>query len=67
LVLTDNSLVFNYVLWPLNDPQLRGDTVYALAPGSADVARLRTEFPGRAMYELALGPQGDVSFIPLGR
>jgi Dolichyl-phosphate-mannose-protein mannosyltransferase len=65
LVITDNWFVYNYVLWPLNDPGLRGDVLYALAPTAADQARLRAEYPNRTLYYLAVGPNGAVTYQPV--
>lgn len=62
LVVTDDWLVYNYVLWPLNDPDLRGDMLYALARGPADEAQLRTEYPNRTLYSLTIDVGGHVSF-----
>ena len=65
VVITGNLMLYYYVLWPLNDPSLSGDTLYAYAPGAGDIARLRVEYPDRALYALTLGPQGQVSYTPM--
>lgn len=62
LIVTDDSFVYNYVLWPLNDPDLRGNMLYALAPTPEDMARLHAEYPDRTLYYLALDERGQVSF-----
>jgi hypothetical protein len=65
LVITSNWQIYNYVLWPLNDPLLLGSTLYAVAPGPGDIARLIGEFPNRTVYILIVGPHGQVSYLPL--
>lgn len=65
LVVTGNRMVYNYILWPLNDPMLHGDALYAFAPEAADVTRLKQEFPDRRFYALELGADGAVSYVPL--
>lgn len=65
LVVTDNWQVYNYVVWPLNDPWLSGDTLYAFAPSPGDMSRLRQEFSDRSIYLLHIGAHGAVSFVPL--
>lgn len=64
LVLTSDSALYNYVLFPLNDPLLHGDTLYAYAPGPEDVARLRHEYPDRTTFKLAVDSTGHVTFVP---
>jgi hypothetical protein len=62
LVVTDDWYVYNYVLWPLNDPDLRGDVIYAFAPAPTDQARLHAEYPARALYALVVDGRGRVAF-----
>ena len=62
LVLTDDSFVYNYVVWPLNDPDLHGNTIYVFAQTGADQARLHAEFPERTLYALDVDGQGHVTF-----
>ena len=62
LVLTDNGSLYAYVLWPLNDPDLHGETVYALASTADARTALRTLYPHRAVYQLRVASHGAVSF-----
>lgn len=64
IVVTDNWYVYNYMLWPLNDPNLTGPTLYAYAPSPSDTARLQAEYPTRTLYVVAVDPAGRVTFTP---
>jgi hypothetical protein len=64
LVITTDWALYNYVLWPLNDPDLRGDVIYALARSPADTAMLRAEFPDRALYDVIVDAGGRVLLVP---
>ena len=63
LVVTDDRAIYNYVLFPLNDPDLSGPTIYAYAASSDDRAALQTEFPDRTLYALQVGEHGAVQFF----
>lgn len=63
MVLTNNWYVYNYILWPLNDPALRGATLYAYAPAPDAVQRLHREYPGRALYMAQVAPDGTVTYL----
>jgi hypothetical protein len=63
LVVTDNQAIYSYVLFPLNDPDLAGPTIYAYAATSEDRATLQAEFPDRTLYFLQVGANGAVQFI----
>ncbi|HET8906656.1 MAG TPA: glycosyltransferase family 39 protein [Ktedonobacterales bacterium] len=63
IVLTNNWYIYNYILWPLNDPTLRGATVYAYAPVPDAVQRLHREYPGRVLYMAQVAPDGAVTFL----
>jgi hypothetical protein len=65
LVVTDNWMIYNYVLWPLNDPDLRASVLYAYAPTTQAVERLAHEYPGRSLLELSVDASGRVSFQPV--
>lgn len=67
LILTDNWYVYNYVLWPLNDPALKGSALYAFAPSADDISRLRSEYPTRQVYLLTRDSGGGVRFLSLPR
>jgi hypothetical protein len=63
LVVTDDREIYNYVLFPLNDPDLTDQTIYAFAATSDDRAALQAEFPDRTIYVLQVGANGAVQFI----
>ncbi|HEU5349870.1 MAG TPA: hypothetical protein VFU63_14775, partial [Ktedonobacterales bacterium] len=63
IVLTNNWYIYNYLLWPLNDPELRGETLYAYAPVPNDLQRLRAEYPNRTLYMTQVAPNGTVKFV----
>lgn len=65
IVLTNNWYIYNYILWPLNDPDLRDETLYAYAPTPQVVQRLRAEYPNRALYMTQIAPNGAVTFSRL--
>jgi 4-amino-4-deoxy-L-arabinose transferase-like glycosyltransferase len=65
VVVTDNWLVYSYVTWPLNDPDLRGSTLYAYAPDAIALSRLWEEFPGRSFYRVTIRDNGSVMFLRL--
>jgi 4-amino-4-deoxy-L-arabinose transferase-like glycosyltransferase len=63
LVVTDDRGLYYYILFPLNDPNLAGSTIYAYAATSEDRATLQTEFPDRTIYVMQVGANGAVQFI----
>jgi len=63
LVVTDDRAIYNYVLFPLNDPDLSGPTIYAYAATGDDRALLKAEYPERTLYVLQVGINGAVQFI----
>jgi hypothetical protein len=63
LIVTDDRSIYNYVLFPLNDPDLTDQTIYAYAATSDDRATLQAEFPDRTIYVLQVGANGTVQFI----
>lgn len=65
LIVTNDWFIYNYILWPLNDPDLRGPTLYAYAPTPNDLTALIVAYPNRAIYQLSVNPSGDVSYIEL--
>ncbi|HEY7982895.1 MAG TPA: hypothetical protein VID73_01925, partial [Ktedonobacterales bacterium] len=65
IVVTGDYPLYGYALFPLNDPLLRGDVLYAFAQSEADYSELRAAYPGRALYRIAVASDGGVRFIPL--
>jgi hypothetical protein len=63
LVVTDDQAIYYYILFPLNDPDLADQTIYAYAATSGDRATLQAEFPDRTIYVLQVGANGAVQFI----
>ena len=65
IIVTGDYTLYEYVLFPLNDPALRQDVLYALAGNASDYAELRAAYPGRALYQLTIAPDGSVSYTPI--
>ena len=63
LVVTDDRGLYYYILFPLNDPNLAGSTIYAYAATGDDRATLHAEFPDRTIYVMQVGVNGAVQFI----
>ena len=62
IVVTNDWFIYNYILWPLNDPDLQGETLYAYAPTPDVLQRLHREYPQRALYLAQVAPNGAVTF-----
>lgn len=67
VVLTSDWFIYNYVLFPLNGPDLKGETLYAYAPSSTVVGQLQAQYPERTIYMLQVGTGGKVTFLPVTR
>ncbi|WP_069802679.1 ArnT family glycosyltransferase [Thermogemmatispora onikobensis] len=66
IVVTSDLALYDFVLFPLNAPLLQqGDIIYARASEPEEFARLRRAFPGRPLYFLEIGPNGQVNYLPL--
>ncbi len=65
IVVTDDWFVYNYIFWPLNDPDLRASTIWAFAASKPDRDALRAAFPGRILYGVSISPSGMPIFTPL--
>jgi hypothetical protein len=65
IVVTDDLAIYQVILFPLNDPSLKGDIIYAWGSTSDQFAQLRKAFPGRTLYLLVVGLDGSVQYVPL--
>lgn len=65
IVVTDDYTIYQFVLFPLNDPVLHGDIIYAWASNQADYRELHTAFPGRSLYRLDIAADGSVQYVAL--
>ncbi len=65
IITTDDYTLYQLDLFPLNDPMLQGDVIYAYASSPSDYSELAQAFPGRTLYRLSIQPNGNVSFIPI--
>ncbi len=65
VVVTSDYWIYPFVLFPLNDPMLHGDVIYAMAANPADYAELRQAFPGRTLYQLEVDADGTVHYVEL--
>ena len=62
IVVTSDWFIYNYILWPLNDPALQGATLYAYTPTPDVIQRLHAEYPGRTLYMVQIASSGAVTF-----
>jgi hypothetical protein len=65
LVITDDLAIYQLVLFPLNDPALKGPIVYAWISDYNQIAQLQKQFPGRSLYLLVINADGSVSYFLL--
>ena len=65
VVVTGDYWIYPFVLFPLNDPVLHGDVIYAMAANPVDYAELRQAFPGRTLYQLEVDADGTVHYVKL--
>ncbi|HVB22924.1 MAG TPA: hypothetical protein VNG51_13355 [Ktedonobacteraceae bacterium] len=63
IIVTGDYTLYQMVLFPLNDPLLHDNILYAFANSSADYTELRSAFPGRSLYQLVIAPDGSVSYV----
>jgi Dolichyl-phosphate-mannose-protein mannosyltransferase len=63
IVLTNNWYIYNYILFPLNDPALQGETLYAYAPSPDVLGQLHATYPNRTFYMAQVAPNGEVTFM----
>ncbi len=62
IVVTSDFTLYQFVLFPLNDPYLHNSVIYALASSQPDYAELHTAYPGRTLYRLNVGNGGAVTY-----
>lgn len=62
VIVTSDPSIYNYVLWPLNDPDLRSSTIYAYAPSTEALAQVRAIYPARTFYTMSIAPDGHIVF-----
>jgi hypothetical protein len=65
IVVTGDYPLYGYALFPLNDPLLRGDVLYAFASTQADFAELRAAYPVRALYRISIAADGTPRYTPV--
>jgi len=65
IVVTGDYQLYEYVFFPLNTPELNGSVIYALAASPEQYAQLRAAYPGRALYQVSVAPDGSVRYIRL--
>lgn len=64
IVVTDDLAIYQLVLFPLNDPTLTQDVIYAWGYTNAQLLTLRQDFPHRTLYLLVVNPDGSVRYTP---
>ena len=62
IVVTGDYSLYQFVLFPLNDPYLHNSVIYALASTPSDYAELRLAYPGRALYQVTVSVDGSVRY-----
>ncbi|GCE25962.1 hypothetical protein KDA_14460 [Dictyobacter alpinus] len=62
IVVTSNSYLYQMVLFPLNDPAMHSDVIYALAGDPTQYAQLQKAFPGRKIYQINIIDNGAVQY-----
>ena len=62
IVMTGDYSLYQFVLFPLNDPYLHDDVIYALASTPQDYAELRMAYPGRTLYQVIVSVDGSVRY-----
>lgn len=65
VILTDDWYIYNYVVWPLNDPTLSGPVLYAYTGSPDAINALLKEYPQRKFYSLIVEQNGGVHLEPL--
>ncbi|GER87325.1 hypothetical protein KDW_14870 [Dictyobacter vulcani] len=62
IVVTNNYVFYQMVLFPINDPVLHNDVIYALAGEPAQYAQLHQAFPGRKIYQISIVNNGTIQY-----
>jgi len=65
IVVTGDFTIYQFVLFPLNDPYLHNNVIYALASTDPDYAELHAAYPGRTLYRLNVGLGGVVTYTQI--
>jgi hypothetical protein len=65
IVVTSDLGLYQLELFPLNDPLLHDDIIYAYASDPSQYARLHSAFPDRALYLCDVHFDGSVQYDPL--
>ena len=65
IVMISDFTFYEYVLFPLNDPLLHGDVLYALAGSPDQFRELRIAYPDRTLYILMIDAKGKVSYLKM--
>ena len=65
IVVTGDYSLYQFVLFPLNDPYLHDSVIYALASSPPDYAELRMAYPGRKLYQVTANVDGSVRYTTI--
>jgi len=65
VVVTSDYMVYQLVLFPLNDPYLQGDVIYAWGSKASDYQELHRAYPQRLLVRLDITADGSVEYTPL--
>ncbi|GAC1422692.1 MAG: hypothetical protein NVSMB54_02400 [Ktedonobacteraceae bacterium] len=65
IVVTGDYSLYQFVLFPLNDPYLHDSVIYALASNPLEYAELRMAYPGRTLYQVTVSVAGSVKYTQI--
>lgn len=65
IVVTDDKMLYQNMLFGLNDALLLGDVIYAQASDQSAYKALHLAFPARHLYRLDIAPNGAVRYVAL--
>lgn len=66
IVVTNDYVLYQIDLFPLNDPMLHDDVIYAFGSSTADYNELAKAFPTRTLYQLVIHSDGSVTYNIVG-
>ncbi len=65
IVITGDWMIYDYILFPLNDANLQGSTLYAYDATGAETGALAKQYPTRTLYLLQVDVLGHAAFTKI--
>jgi hypothetical protein len=62
IIVTNDYVLYQVDLFPLNDPDLHNDVIYAYASNPTDYQELANAFPTRTLYRLLVQSNGSIQY-----